>query len=238
MTVENFKLKAKKCNFPEEEIEEMPEIYSKDGIISYFKDINLSKSDNFILFAPSFLAQALGSFIRDESFHQLAFRTNKNVFSKYRKYIDTGIIRKDIFEVLLKQYKKKERQYVSSLALHSLMLFVDLRQRSSFIVPEVIDSKPKTSSTPDFVLKNKNPIIKEKLLQIVLIFLAHKKLQDSFLFKFFSRIMFGSDGVLDIFLIKEKELGFRFIGKTRNSFLQQLVEEGNMREQEVEEIFT
>eukprot|EP00924_Labyrinthula_sp_SR-Ha-C_P004227 snap_masked-scaffold_3-processed-gene-17.40-mRNA-1 protein AED:1.00 eAED:1.00 QI:0/0/0/0/1/1/4/0/111 len=56
-------------------------------------------------------SQALGSFIRDESFHQLAFRTNKKVFSNYIKYIDTGVIRKDLIEVLLKQYTRKEREY-------------------------------------------------------------------------------------------------------------------------------
>eukprot|EP00924_Labyrinthula_sp_SR-Ha-C_P012081 snap_masked-scaffold_26-processed-gene-3.27-mRNA-1 protein AED:1.00 eAED:1.00 QI:0/0/0/0/1/1/2/0/104 len=101
-------------------MEKMLEIYSKEGIISYFPGLNL------------FDTQALGSFIRDESFHQLAFRTNKNVFSNYRKYIDTGIIRKDLFEVLLKQYTKKEREYVLSLALHSLILFVDPREKKQF----------------------------------------------------------------------------------------------------------
>eukprot|EP00924_Labyrinthula_sp_SR-Ha-C_P009665 snap_masked-scaffold_22-processed-gene-2.6-mRNA-1 protein AED:1.00 eAED:1.00 QI:0/0/0/0/1/1/3/0/164 len=80
MTVQKFLLKAKKCNFYEEEMEEMLEIYSKEGIISFFKDINLSENKNFIFFAPSFLAQALGSFIRDQSFHQLSFRTNTKVF--------------------------------------------------------------------------------------------------------------------------------------------------------------
>eukprot|EP00924_Labyrinthula_sp_SR-Ha-C_P012700 maker-scaffold_67-snap-gene-0.4-mRNA-1 protein AED:0.63 eAED:0.63 QI:9/0.33/0.42/0.57/0.5/0.57/7/0/791 len=244
MTVEKFKLKAEKCNFSEEEMEEMLEIYSKEGIISYFKDINLSESENFIFFALSFFAQALGSFIRDESFHQLAFRTNKKVFSNYRKYIDTGIIRKDLFEVLLQQYTKKEREYVLNLALHSLILFADPRERNSFIVPELLpevkDSKLKISLTPDLVWKTDNPITRQKFLQIVFIFFSHKKFQDSFLYKFFSRIIFGPDEILDIFLIKEKELGFRFIGTERDgflvSFIQQLIEESNVNKQ-VEEIF-
>eukprot|EP00924_Labyrinthula_sp_SR-Ha-C_P006239 snap_masked-scaffold_31-processed-gene-0.13-mRNA-1 protein AED:1.00 eAED:1.00 QI:0/0/0/0/1/1/5/0/634 len=245
MTVEKFKLKAKKCNFSKEQMEEMLEIYSKEGIISYFPGLNLSASENFIFFAPSFLAQALGSFIRDESFHQLAFRTNKNVFSNYRKYIDTGIIRKDLFEVLLQQYTKKEREYVLNLALHSLILFVDPREKNSFIVPvllpEVKDSKLKISLTPDLVWKTDNPITREKFLQIVFIFFNHKKLQNSFLFKFFSRIIFGPDEILDIFVIKENELSFRFIGTERDGFLlnfiQQLVEQHNVSEQEVEERF-
>eukprot|EP00924_Labyrinthula_sp_SR-Ha-C_P007509 maker-scaffold_24-snap-gene-5.49-mRNA-1 protein AED:0.57 eAED:0.62 QI:0/0/0/1/1/1/2/0/556 len=245
MTCQNFKLKAKKCNFSEEEIKEMLQIYSKEGIISYFTNINLSESDDFIFFAPSFLAQALGSFIRDKSFHELAFRTNKNVFSNSRKYIDFGIIRKDLLEVLLKEYTKKEREYVLSLALHSLILFVDPREKNSFIVPELLpevkDSKLKISLTPDFVLKTDNPITKEKFVQIVLVFLKQKRHQDSFLYKFFSRLIFGPDEILDIFLIKKKELGFRFIGIERNSFLvvliQQLVEEKNMSKQEVEGIF-
>eukprot|EP00924_Labyrinthula_sp_SR-Ha-C_P007540 snap_masked-scaffold_24-processed-gene-5.33-mRNA-1 protein AED:1.00 eAED:1.00 QI:0/0/0/0/1/1/2/0/413 len=196
MTVQQFKLKAKKCNFSEEEMEEMLEIYSKEGIISYFKDINLSESDNFIFFARSFLAQALGSFIRDKSFHELAFRTNKNVFSNYRKYIDFGIIRKDLFDVLLKEYKKKKENI----------------EKNSFIVPELLpevkDSKLKISLTPDFVLKTDNPITKEKFVQIVLVFLKQKRHQDSFLYKFFSRIVYGPDEIVDIFVIKENELSF------------------------------
>eukprot|EP00924_Labyrinthula_sp_SR-Ha-C_P010597 snap_masked-scaffold_61-processed-gene-0.21-mRNA-1 protein AED:1.00 eAED:1.00 QI:0/0/0/0/1/1/2/0/361 len=243
MTVEKFKTRARKCNFSENEAEVMLEIYSKEGIISYFKDLNLSESENFIFFAPSFLAQALGSFIRDESFHQLAFRTNKNVFSNYRKYVDTGIIRKDLFEVLLQRYTEKERQYVLNLALHSLVLFVDPREKNAFIVlellPEVKDSKLKIYLTPDLVWKTDNPITRENFLQIVFIFFNHKKLQNSFLFKFFSRIIFGPDEILDIFVIKENELSFRFIGTERDGFLvsciQQLIEESNVSEQEVKE---
>eukprot|EP00924_Labyrinthula_sp_SR-Ha-C_P014635 snap_masked-scaffold_34-processed-gene-3.51-mRNA-1 protein AED:1.00 eAED:1.00 QI:0/0/0/0/1/1/2/0/496 len=245
MTVGKFKLRAKKCNFSEEEMEEMLEIYAQEGIISYFKNINLSESDNFIFFAPSFLAQALGSFIRDESFHQIAFRTNKKVFSNYRKYIDTGIIRKDLFEVLLKQYTKIERDYVLNLALHSLVLFADPREKNAFLVPELlpegIDSKLKIYLTPDFVWKTDNPITREKFLQIVFIFFSHEKLQDSFLYKFFSRIIYGPDEILDIFLIKEKEFGFRFIGIERSSFfaclIQQLIGKEIKCEQEVEEVY-
>eukprot|EP00924_Labyrinthula_sp_SR-Ha-C_P012618 snap_masked-scaffold_10-processed-gene-12.30-mRNA-1 protein AED:1.00 eAED:1.00 QI:0/0/0/0/1/1/2/0/628 len=244
MTIERFKLKAKKCNFSEHEVEEMLEIYSKEGIISYFKNLGLSASENFIFFAPSFLAQALGSFIRDESFHQLAFRTNKRVFSNYRKYIDFGIIRKDLFEVLLKEYTKKQREYVLRLALHSLVLFTDPRERNAFIVPELLpevkDSKLEISLTPDFVLKLDNPITQEKFVQIVFIFLKHKKLQDSFLYKFFSRIIYSPDEILDIFLIKEKELGFRIV-VTRNisliNFVQQFIGKETNCEQELEEIF-
>eukprot|EP00924_Labyrinthula_sp_SR-Ha-C_P004220 snap_masked-scaffold_3-processed-gene-17.31-mRNA-1 protein AED:1.00 eAED:1.00 QI:0/0/0/0/1/1/2/0/405 len=233
MTVERFKLKAKKCNFSEKEMEEMLKMYSKEGIISYFKDINLSET------------QALGSFIRDETFHQLAFTTNKSVFSNYRKYIDTGIIRKDLFDVLLQQYTRKEREYVLHLALYSLILFVDPREKNAFIVPELLpevkDSKLKISLTPDLVWKTDNPITREKFLQIVFIFFNHKKLQNSFLFKFFSRIIFGPDEILDIFVIRENELSFKFIGTERDGFLvnfiQQLVGKEIKCGQEVEEIF-
>eukprot|EP00924_Labyrinthula_sp_SR-Ha-C_P006498 snap_masked-scaffold_80-processed-gene-0.25-mRNA-1 protein AED:1.00 eAED:1.00 QI:0/0/0/0/1/1/2/0/199 len=186
--------------------------------------------------------QAFGSFIRDENFHQLAFRTNKTVFLKCRKYIDTEIIRKDLFENLSQQYTKKEREYVLNLALHSLVLFADPREKNAFIVPELLpevkDSNLKISLTPDFVLKTDYLITSEKFLQIIFIFFNHKKLQDSFLYKFFSRIIFGPDEILDIFVIQEEEFDFIFIGKTRNSFLacfiQQLVEENNVCEQEVE----
>eukprot|EP00924_Labyrinthula_sp_SR-Ha-C_P003450 snap_masked-scaffold_15-processed-gene-9.31-mRNA-1 protein AED:1.00 eAED:1.00 QI:0/0/0/0/1/1/9/0/788 len=233
MTVQKFKTRAKKCNFSEKELEEMLEIYSKEGIISYFKDINLSESENFIFFAPSFLAQALGSFIRDESFHQLAFRTNKKVFSNYRKYIDIGIIRKDLFEVLLQQYTKKERQYVLNLALHSLVLFTDPREKNAFIVPELLpevkDSKLKISWKADFVVKVKNSITKEKFMDVVFIFLKYKRLQESFLFMFFARFIFGPNEVIDIFPVSKHKYGFDFHGNKRIEFwytiVPQLVED-------------
>eukprot|EP00924_Labyrinthula_sp_SR-Ha-C_P007564 snap_masked-scaffold_110-processed-gene-0.14-mRNA-1 protein AED:1.00 eAED:1.00 QI:0/0/0/0/1/1/2/0/375 len=159
MTVEKFKLKAKKCNFSEEE---MLEIYSKEGIISYFKNINLSET------------QALGSFIRDESFHQLAFRTNKKVFSNYRKYIDTGIIRKDLFEVLLQQYTKKEREYILNIALHNLVLFVYPREKDSYIAPELL---PEVKDLKFKLFKGKfkkvdfpQPVTKTTFMKIIYLF--------------------------------------------------------------------
>eukprot|EP00924_Labyrinthula_sp_SR-Ha-C_P015314 snap_masked-scaffold_9-processed-gene-13.82-mRNA-1 protein AED:1.00 eAED:1.00 QI:0/0/0/0/1/1/5/0/187 len=176
-----------------EEMEEMLKIYSNEGSISCFKDINLSET------------QVLGSFIRDE-------KQIKKLFSNYRKCIDFGIIRKDSFDFSLKEYKKRKRVYP--------------RERNAFIVPELLpelqDSKLKISLTPDLVWKIDNPITREKF-------------QDLFL------IIFGPDEILDILLIKEKELGFRFIGTERDSFLvsfiQQQAGKETKCEKEVEEIF-
>eukprot|EP00924_Labyrinthula_sp_SR-Ha-C_P009666 snap_masked-scaffold_22-processed-gene-2.7-mRNA-1 protein AED:1.00 eAED:1.00 QI:0/0/0/0/1/1/2/0/129 len=124
----------------------------------------------------------------------------------------------------------------------NLIIFLDPR-KNVFIVPELFpevkDSKLKISLTTDFVLKKNIPITKEKFLQIVFIFFSHKKPRYSFLYKFFSRIIFGPDELLNILVMKENEFGFRFIDKTRNSFLacliQHLVEESHDSEHEVEE---
>eukprot|EP00924_Labyrinthula_sp_SR-Ha-C_P007447 snap_masked-scaffold_24-processed-gene-3.0-mRNA-1 protein AED:1.00 eAED:1.00 QI:0/0/0/0/1/1/8/0/788 len=216
MTVQEFKLKAKKCNFSEKEIEEMLEIYSKEGIISYFPGLNLSESDNLIFFAPSFLAQALGSFIRDESFHQLAFRTNKKVFSNYRKYIDTGIIRKDLFKVLLKQYRKKERQYVLNLALHSLILFVYPREENSYIVPELLpEVKEQKMKGFNGNLKKvyfRQPIRKTTFWKVISIFLTEDSLVESIIYNSFARFIFGTESILDIYIDKENTIVFNSIG--------------------------
>eukprot|EP00924_Labyrinthula_sp_SR-Ha-C_P010617 snap_masked-scaffold_61-processed-gene-0.53-mRNA-1 protein AED:1.00 eAED:1.00 QI:0/0/0/0/1/1/4/0/622 len=246
MTLEKFKLKAKKCNFSEEEMEEMLEIYSEEGIISYFKDINLSESENFIFFAPSFLAQALGSFIRDESFHQLAFRTNKKVFSNYRKYIDFGILRKDLFEVLLKQYTKNEREYVLSLALHSLILFVYPREKNSFIVPELLPEVK--DSRFNFLNGNRreinfgHPISLVAFTRIICWFLEEVDIKESFVFKAFARFIFAPDIILDIYLKTESKLVFNYLGYRINSLLwiriQDMVEEKNILEQEKRERFS
>eukprot|EP00924_Labyrinthula_sp_SR-Ha-C_P008581 snap_masked-scaffold_37-processed-gene-0.11-mRNA-1 protein AED:1.00 eAED:1.00 QI:0/0/0/0/1/1/4/0/652 len=245
MTVQKFKLKAKKSNFSEKEMEEMLEIYSKEGIISYFKDINLSESDNFIFFAPSFLAQALGSFIRDESLHQLAYRTNKNVFSNYRKYIDTGIIRKDLFDVLLKQYTKKEREYVLNLALHSLILFVNPREKNSFIVPELLpEVKDQRMKRVNGNLKKiyfKQPITNTTFLKVISIFLRENSLIEYYLFNSFARFIFGTESILDIYINKENTIVFNYIGYKINTLIwtqiQNIVEELNSLSEEVEEEF-
>eukprot|EP00924_Labyrinthula_sp_SR-Ha-C_P012713 snap_masked-scaffold_67-processed-gene-0.47-mRNA-1 protein AED:1.00 eAED:1.00 QI:0/0/0/0/1/1/2/0/537 len=245
MTVQKFKLKAKKCNFSEKEMNEMLEIYSKEGIISYFKDINLSESDNFIFFAPSFLAQALGSFIRDESFHQLAFRTNKKVFSNYRKYIDTGIIRKDLFEALLQQYTKKEREYVLNLALHILILFADPTEKNSFIVPELL---PEAKDLKFKLFKGKfkkidflQPVTKTIFVKIIYLFLREDNLFNSFIFNSFSRFIFGVESILDIYINKENKIIFNCIGYKINTLIwtqiQNIVEEFNILSEEVEEEF-
>eukprot|EP00924_Labyrinthula_sp_SR-Ha-C_P004184 snap_masked-scaffold_3-processed-gene-16.26-mRNA-1 protein AED:1.00 eAED:1.00 QI:0/0/0/0/1/1/2/0/543 len=240
MTVQEFKLKAKKCNFSEKEIEEMLEIYSKEGIISYFPGLNLSETENFIFFAPSFLAQALGGFIRDESFHQLAFRTNKKVFSNYRKYIDTGIIRKDLFDVLLQQYTRKEREYVLHLALYSLILFVDPREKKAFIVPvllpTVIYPKLKYLIGKKREVKFSQPVTATIFLEIVLPFFELPHITDSFLFNAFVRIIFDPTSILDIYLSTRKKLMFVSMGYKINSLLwmriQAIVEKMSVLEQE------
>eukprot|EP00924_Labyrinthula_sp_SR-Ha-C_P011466 snap_masked-scaffold_46-processed-gene-1.21-mRNA-1 protein AED:1.00 eAED:1.00 QI:0/0/0/0/1/1/6/0/814 len=243
MTVQKFKLKAKKCNFSEEEMEEMLEIYSNEGIISYFPDLNLSERENFIFFAPSFLAQALGSFIRDETFHQLAFRTNKKVFSNYRKYIDTGIIRKDLFEVLLRQYTKKEREYILSLALHSLVLFADPREKNAFIVPELLpegkDRNLKALKGSKKVINFVSPITIAKFVKIISLFLEDNNILESHIFKYFARFIFSVDNILDIYFVEENKIVLNYIGYEINSLLwtkiQNIVEEKNTFEQEIEE---
>eukprot|EP00924_Labyrinthula_sp_SR-Ha-C_P014253 snap_masked-scaffold_59-processed-gene-0.84-mRNA-1 protein AED:1.00 eAED:1.00 QI:0/0/0/0/1/1/2/0/151 len=98
----------------------MLKIYSKAGIIFYHKNLDLSEETNFIFFAPSFIAQVLGCFIRDSHLHQLALGLNSEIFPRYRKYIDTGIIRK-----LYSMFFSKN-------------IFSNPRKRNSLIVPELI----------------------------------------------------------------------------------------------------
>eukprot|EP00924_Labyrinthula_sp_SR-Ha-C_P015322 snap_masked-scaffold_9-processed-gene-13.89-mRNA-1 protein AED:1.00 eAED:1.00 QI:0/0/0/0/1/1/2/0/98 len=43
MTVQEFKLKAKKCNFFEEEMEEMLEIYTEEGILKLWEVLFVMK---------------------------------------------------------------------------------------------------------------------------------------------------------------------------------------------------
>eukprot|EP00924_Labyrinthula_sp_SR-Ha-C_P013131 snap_masked-scaffold_12-processed-gene-10.27-mRNA-1 protein AED:1.00 eAED:1.00 QI:0/0/0/0/1/1/6/0/640 len=245
ISVKNFKNKGKLCNFTEENLDDMLDIYSRAGIIFYHNNLELSEEANFIFFAPSYIAQALGSFIRDSSLHQLAFRTNKKVFSNYRKYIDTRIIRKDLFDVLLKQYTKKERQYVLNLALHSVVLFADPRKKNSFIVaellPHVRDSKLKPFTGNKKVIKFGSRITTTKFVRILFRFLEDVEIQESPVFKFFARLIIGADSILDIYVEKENEIVLNYVGYKIKSLLwtkvQAMVEDENIFEQENEEHF-
>eukprot|EP00924_Labyrinthula_sp_SR-Ha-C_P012291 snap_masked-scaffold_10-processed-gene-2.22-mRNA-1 protein AED:1.00 eAED:1.00 QI:0/0/0/0/1/1/8/0/657 len=115
MTLKEFEDKSYSCGFEDWEVEDMLEIYSKAGLICYFPNLDLEAEENFIFFAPSYLAQALGKFIRDPNFHELAFRIPINKFSLYRIYVDKGKLNKELFNILLKEYSDKEKKYILSL---------------------------------------------------------------------------------------------------------------------------
>eukprot|EP00924_Labyrinthula_sp_SR-Ha-C_P014681 snap_masked-scaffold_74-processed-gene-0.50-mRNA-1 protein AED:1.00 eAED:1.00 QI:0/0/0/0/1/1/7/0/575 len=80
LTLEAFREKGRKCNISHEDIDEMLQTFSETGIISFFNHLNLFENENYVFLAPSFLAQALGNFIRDPSFHELGYRLNKKYF--------------------------------------------------------------------------------------------------------------------------------------------------------------
>eukprot|EP00924_Labyrinthula_sp_SR-Ha-C_P010314 snap_masked-scaffold_23-processed-gene-2.33-mRNA-1 protein AED:1.00 eAED:1.00 QI:0/0/0/0/1/1/2/0/199 len=151
MTLEMFKKKGEECKFSIDDCHTMLEVYSRAGIIIFFSRIEKSDDENYLFFAPSFLAQALGTFIRDSTFHQLAFRLDKNNFPFYRKYIDTGKINK--------KYSQKERNYVLKVALEHFVLFRVEKEKDIFIVPELlhpIDNKIKPASKSDILLIHNN----------------------------------------------------------------------------------
>eukprot|EP00924_Labyrinthula_sp_SR-Ha-C_P002984 snap_masked-scaffold_13-processed-gene-11.54-mRNA-1 protein AED:1.00 eAED:1.00 QI:0/-1/0/0/-1/1/1/0/85 len=85
MTLKEFQDKSYSCGFEDWEVEKMLEIYLKVGVICYFPDLELHAEENFIFLAPSYLAHALGKFIRDPTFHQLAFRIQSDIFPLYRR---------------------------------------------------------------------------------------------------------------------------------------------------------
>eukprot|EP00924_Labyrinthula_sp_SR-Ha-C_P006200 maker-scaffold_63-snap-gene-0.12-mRNA-1 protein AED:0.21 eAED:0.21 QI:0/0.5/0/0.66/1/1/3/0/611 len=218
ISVKNFKNKGKLCNFTEENLDNMLDIYSRAGIIFYHNNLELSEEANFIFFAPSYIAQALGSFIRDSSLHQLAFRLNSEIFPEYRKYIDFGIIRKTLFNVLLKKYTKEEREYVLKVALSSMILLKYDEKPESFIVPELIpvlkDMRIKPSTETGDYIEFDEPISLTTFLNAVLQYKNEHQPRDILLYRYFARFIFNPDKIVDMFLLTEKKIGFKLVKKT------------------------
>eukprot|EP00924_Labyrinthula_sp_SR-Ha-C_P008647 maker-scaffold_37-snap-gene-2.6-mRNA-1 protein AED:0.21 eAED:0.21 QI:0/0.5/0/0.66/1/0.66/3/0/618 len=217
-SLKKFKNKGKLCNFSEEDIENMLQIYSRAGIIFYHNNLELSEEANFIFFAPSYIAQALGSFIRDSNLHQLAFRLNSEIFPEYRKYIDFGIIRKTLFNVLLKKYTKEEREYVLKVALSSMILLKYDKKAESFIVPELIpilkDSRIRPSKDTEDYMEFEKPISLIMFLKAVFVYKIEHQPKDILLYRYFARFIFNPDRVVDMFLLSEKKLGLKLVKKT------------------------
>eukprot|EP00924_Labyrinthula_sp_SR-Ha-C_P008649 maker-scaffold_37-snap-gene-2.5-mRNA-1 protein AED:0.22 eAED:0.22 QI:0/0.5/0/0.66/1/1/3/0/618 len=218
ISVKNFKNKGKVCNFTEENLDDMLDIYSRAGIIFYHKNLELSEETNFIFFAPSYIAQALGSFIRDSSLHQLAFRLNSEIFPEYRKYIDFGIIRKTLFNVLLKKYTKEEREYVLKVALSSMILLKYDEKAESFIVPELIpvlkDRRIRPSKDTEDYMEFEEPISLIMFLNAVFVYKNEHQPKDILLYRYFARFIFNPDKIVDMFLLSEKKLGLKLVKKT------------------------
>eukprot|EP00924_Labyrinthula_sp_SR-Ha-C_P008328 snap_masked-scaffold_11-processed-gene-9.8-mRNA-1 protein AED:1.00 eAED:1.00 QI:0/0/0/0/1/1/2/0/319 len=215
LNLKKFKIRAKSCNFTGRDSENMLDIYSRAGIIFYHKKLELAEEVNFIFFAPSYIAQALGSFIRDSNLHQLAFRLNSEIFPEYRKYIDFGVIRKTLFNILLKKYTKEEREYVLKVALSSMILLKYDEQTESFIVPELIPvlkyKRIKPSTDTEDYIEFQKPVSLITFLSAVLEYKNKHQPKDILLHRYFAKFIFNPDKIVDMFLLNEKKLGLKLV---------------------------
>eukprot|EP00924_Labyrinthula_sp_SR-Ha-C_P011162 snap_masked-scaffold_81-processed-gene-0.15-mRNA-1 protein AED:1.00 eAED:1.00 QI:0/0/0/0/1/1/2/0/235 len=219
MTLKEFEDKPYSCGFEDWEVEKMLEIYSK---------ADLGADENFIFFAPSYLAQALGKFIRDPNFHELAFRIPSNKFSLYRIYVDKGKLNKQLFNILLKEYSDKEKKYILSLALNSLVLIPVEKENDVFILPELLPelkrAKIKPSFKSDIRIVFKSLVRLAVFVKVVFLFLKDEDIHESLLFKGFSRIIFKNKRIVDIFLNTETELSFTLVQGSNLEWLKENVE--------------
>eukprot|EP00924_Labyrinthula_sp_SR-Ha-C_P012292 snap_masked-scaffold_10-processed-gene-2.25-mRNA-1 protein AED:1.00 eAED:1.00 QI:0/0/0/0/1/1/3/0/646 len=239
MTLKEFEDKSYSCGFEDWEVEQMLEIYSKVGLICYFPDLDLEAEENFIFFAPSYLAQALGKFIRDPNFHELAFRIPSNKFSLYRIYVDKGKLNKELFDILLKEYSDKEKKYILSLALNSLVLIPVEKENDVFILPELLPelkrAKIKPSLRSDIKIVFKSFLGLAVFVKVVFLFLKDEDIHESLLFKGFSRIIFKNKRIVDIFLNTETEISFTLVQGNNLEWLKDNVELISEELQEVKE---
>eukprot|EP00924_Labyrinthula_sp_SR-Ha-C_P000257 snap_masked-scaffold_25-processed-gene-1.24-mRNA-1 protein AED:1.00 eAED:1.00 QI:0/0/0/0/1/1/8/0/814 len=228
MTLKDFEDRSYSCGFNDWEVEQMLRIYSKAGLICYFPDLDLEADENFIFFAPSYLAQALGKFIRDPNFHELAFRIPSNKFSLYRIYVDKGKLNKELFNILLKEYSDKEKKYILSLALNSLVLIPVEIENDMFILPELLPELKRSKIKPSFKSDIKLVFGRFLLLSTFVILVdlckSQEEITQSFMYKGFARMIFGTEYVIDIFISSEKSIAFTFVQSNRKEYLNNLLE--------------
>eukprot|EP00924_Labyrinthula_sp_SR-Ha-C_P002390 snap_masked-scaffold_16-processed-gene-2.23-mRNA-1 protein AED:1.00 eAED:1.00 QI:0/-1/0/0/-1/1/1/0/379 len=223
MSVKEFKQKALFCGFEDQDVDEMLQKYSDSGLICFFKHIGLSEVENLIFFAPPYLAQALGNFIRDPSLHQLAFRVPNENFYLYRNYIDTGKISKQLFEILLREYTTKEKRYVLQLALKTFILIKFESERDAFLVPELLPDVSRSKIKPSFK-SNRDVYFHHVLLpssfaRLVMRFRSNKVITQCFLYKNFARFLTKAGLVIDAFVKNDKTVGFSLVqGKDTRTF--------------------
>eukprot|EP00924_Labyrinthula_sp_SR-Ha-C_P012312 snap_masked-scaffold_10-processed-gene-2.44-mRNA-1 protein AED:1.00 eAED:1.00 QI:0/0/0/0/1/1/9/0/777 len=214
ITLKEFEDKSYSCGFEDWEVEDMLKIYSKVGLICYFPYLDLGADENFIFFAPSYLAQALGAFIRDPTFHQLAFRIPSNKFSLYRNYVDSGKISIEIFNVLLKEYTEKEKKYIFELSLKNLILVRGENEVDKYILPELlppINDKIKPILKNDIEFSFSSPLRLSIFVKVVTFLQREDNISDCFIFKYFSRFIFNNNRIVDIFVKTEESIGFSLV---------------------------
>eukprot|EP00924_Labyrinthula_sp_SR-Ha-C_P007493 snap_masked-scaffold_24-processed-gene-4.19-mRNA-1 protein AED:1.00 eAED:1.00 QI:0/-1/0/0/-1/1/1/0/435 len=227
-TKKMFTKKASLCGFENWEVENMLEIYSEKRIISYFPKLSFLDNENFIFFTPSYFAQALGSFIRDKSFHELAFRIPSEKFSLYRKYVDTGILSKEIFNILLKEYSEKEKKYILELAIQTLILIPVHNCSDQYILPELLppfDTKIKAPLTRDVDFVFMEYVLLGTFVKIINDFLIQEGVTQNFLYKGFCRIIFETEYIIDIFVSTDKSISFSLAQSSDLEFLNRLLED-------------
>eukprot|EP00924_Labyrinthula_sp_SR-Ha-C_P012254 snap_masked-scaffold_10-processed-gene-1.30-mRNA-1 protein AED:1.00 eAED:1.00 QI:0/0/0/0/1/1/3/0/673 len=228
MTLKEFEDKSYSCGFDDWEVEKMLQIYSKAGLICYFPYLALEADENYIFFAPSYLAQALGKFIRDPNFHELAFRIPSNKFSLYRIYVDKGKLNKELFNILLKEYSDKEKKYILSLALNSLVLIPVEKENDVFILPELLPElkrgKIKPSFRTDIQFIFGRFLLLSTFVILVNLFKSQEEITQSFVYKGFARMIFGTEYVIDIFISSEKSIAFTFVQSNHKEYLNNLLE--------------
>eukprot|EP00924_Labyrinthula_sp_SR-Ha-C_P000319 snap_masked-scaffold_25-processed-gene-3.26-mRNA-1 protein AED:1.00 eAED:1.00 QI:0/0/0/0/1/1/4/0/623 len=217
MTLKEFEDKSYSCGFEDWEVEAMLRIYSK---------VDLEVDENFIFFTPSYLAQALGAFIRDPNFHELAFRIPSDKFSLYRIYVDKGKLNKELFNILLKEYSDKEKKYIFELSLKNLILVRVENEADKYILPELlppINDKIKPTFTNDIEFSFNSPLRLSIFVKVITFLQKEDNISDCFIFKYFSRFIFNNNRIVDIFVKTEKSIGFSLVQGGSFDWLKEIV---------------
>eukprot|EP00924_Labyrinthula_sp_SR-Ha-C_P001336 snap_masked-scaffold_44-processed-gene-0.15-mRNA-1 protein AED:1.00 eAED:1.00 QI:0/0/0/0/1/1/2/0/571 len=237
MSLKEFKKQTLDCKFKPDFTEKYLKIFSSTGLILHFPHLNLQDDQNFIFFSASWLAQALGSFIRDPTLHELAFRVTKKKFPFYRIYVDTGKIHRDLYNVLLKNYSQRERNFVLRLALETLILIkFDIDpSKEVYVVPGLL---PKVNSQNInfvwrpieeliFTLHFNLPMRLGYFEKVIIIFLKNNvsaQLLDHVLFfAGFARASVDIETQVDLYICSDRDIGFWIHGQYQREWFNQVL---------------
>eukprot|EP00924_Labyrinthula_sp_SR-Ha-C_P010090 snap_masked-scaffold_40-processed-gene-1.29-mRNA-1 protein AED:0.74 eAED:1.00 QI:0/0/0/0.12/1/1/8/0/811 len=135
-----FIILAEDAGFERIQTKRLLTAYTELGKILYFPRIK-DVAKNLIVLSISWLASAIGKFIFDPNFHRFNYRLPSSMIVEFRQYTSEGILSLLLFEQILGNYEKKDRNFILTICLDMFILINyphGNRTEKFFIVPTLL----------------------------------------------------------------------------------------------------